>query len=165
MLFITYGALDGWAGWLGLAVAAVGWVGLVVLGIAGLRAADATAAALAEVRHPSFPVPDVPTAPTWGRWWRVTRAIPFKSRAVEAAMNLDYWGDGSPYHRLDVYRSRLAPPQRAPVMVYIHGGAWVIGDKREQGKPMMFELVARGLGLRRHQLPAEPEGDLAGAHR
>jgi acetyl esterase/lipase len=29
-------------------------------------------------------------------------------------------------------------------MVYVHGGAWVIGDKREQGKPMMFELVARG---------------------
>ena len=29
-------------------------------------------------------------------------------------------------------------------MVYIHGGAWVIGDKREQGKPMMYELVARG---------------------
>ncbi len=144
VLFITYGALDGWAGWLGLAVAAVGWVGLVGLGIAGLRAADVTAAALGEVRHTSFPVPDVPTAPTWGRWWRVTRAIPFKSRAVEAAMNLDYWGDGSPYHRLDVYRSRLAPPQRAPVMVYIHGGAWVIGDKREQGKPMMFELVARG---------------------
>ncbi len=144
VLFITYGALDGWAGWLGLAVATVGWVGLVGLGIAGLRAVDVTAAALAEVRRPPFPVPDAPTAPTWGRWWRVTRAIPFKSRAVEAAMNLDYWGDGSPYHRLDVYRSRLAPPQRAPVMVYIHGGAWVIGDKREQGKPMMFELVARG---------------------
>ena len=29
-------------------------------------------------------------------------------------------------------------------MVYIHGGAWVIGEKREQGKPMMYELVARG---------------------
>ena len=29
-------------------------------------------------------------------------------------------------------------------MVYIHGGGWVIGDKREQGKPMMYELVARG---------------------
>ena len=29
-------------------------------------------------------------------------------------------------------------------MVYIHGGAWMIGDKREQGKPMMYELVARG---------------------
>ena len=29
-------------------------------------------------------------------------------------------------------------------MVYIHGGAWVMGEKREQGKPMMYELVARG---------------------
>jgi acetyl esterase/lipase len=29
-------------------------------------------------------------------------------------------------------------------MVYIHGGAWIIGEKREQGKPMMYELVARG---------------------
>jgi acetyl esterase/lipase len=29
-------------------------------------------------------------------------------------------------------------------MVYVHGGAWVMGDKREQGKPMMFELVTRG---------------------
>ena len=29
-------------------------------------------------------------------------------------------------------------------MLYVHGGAWVFGDKREQGKPMMFELAARG---------------------
>ena len=40
--------------------------------------------------------------------------------------------------------SRHPPPGPAPVIVYVHGGAWVIGDKREQGKPMMFELVARG---------------------
>jgi acetyl esterase/lipase len=74
----------------------------------------------------------------------VTRAIPFKGRAVDVTRNLDYGGDGSPRQRLDIYRSRLAPPDKAPVMVYVHGGAWVIGEKREQGKPMMFELVARG---------------------
>jgi acetyl esterase/lipase len=67
-----------------------------------------------------------------------------KSRAVEATTNVDYWGDGLPRHRLDVYRSRLVRREKAPVMVYVHGGGWVIGDKREQGKPMMFELVARG---------------------
>ena len=143
-LFVEFGALDGWAGWVGLAVAAAGWVGLVGLGVAGLRAAEVTAAALDEVRSGAFPVSDQPTEPTWGRWWRVTRAIPFTSRAVETTRNVDYWGDGSERHRLDVYRSRLAPAARAPVMVYVHGGAWVIGDKREQGKPMMFELVARG---------------------
>ena len=90
------------------------------------------------------PSPNETTAPTWGRWWRVTRAIPFGSRAVRVTRNIDYWGDGNRRHRLDVYQSRLAPPAKAPVMVYIHGGAWMIGEKREQGKPMMYELVARG---------------------
>jgi acetyl esterase/lipase len=143
-LFIWAGALANWAGWLGLAVAVADWVGLVGLGIAGRRAANVTAAALSEVRTPAFPVPLQPTAPTWGRWWRVTRAIPFGSRSVRVTRNVDYWGDGDKRHRLDVYQSRLAPPGKAPVMVYIHGGAWMIGEKREQGKPMMYELVARG---------------------
>jgi acetyl esterase/lipase len=143
-LFVWAGALENWAGWLGLAVAVADWIGLVGLGIAGRRAAGVTAAALGEVRSSAFPVPDVPTAPTWGRWWRVTRAIPFRSRAVRVTANIDYWGDGQRHHRLDVYQSRLAPPGKAPVMVYIHGGAWMIGEKREQGKPMMYELVARG---------------------
>jgi acetyl esterase/lipase len=143
-LFIWAGALSNWAGWLGLAVAVADWVGLIGLGVAGRRAARVTAAALSEVRTPAFPVPLQPTAPTWGRWWRVTRAIPFGSRAVRVTRNVDYWGDGTKRHRLDVYRSRLAPPGKAPVMVYIHGGAWMIGEKREQGKPMMYELVARG---------------------
>ena len=75
----------------------------------------------------------------------MTQAVPLKGRArCEATRNIDYWGDGRKRHRLDIYRSRLAPPGQAPVMVYIHGGAWMIGEKREQGKPMMYELVARG---------------------
>ena len=82
-IFISFGALESWAGWLGLAVAVADWVGLLGLGIAGRRAAGVTAAALAEVRSGAFPIPDEPTAPTWGRWWRVTRAIPIKSRAVQ----------------------------------------------------------------------------------
>jgi acetyl esterase/lipase len=143
-VFIWFGALDNWAGWLGLAIAVVDWVGLVGLGIVGRRAGRVTAAALDEVRSGAFAIPAEPTAATWGSWWRVTRAIPLRSRAVQATRNIDYWGDGTARHRLDVYRSRLAAPEKAPVMVYIHGGAWVIGDKREQGKPMMYELVARG---------------------
>ncbi len=143
-LFIWFGALSNWAGWLGLGVAVAEWTGLIGLGISGRRAGGVTAAALAEVRTPVFPVPLEPTAPTWGRWWRVTRAIPFRSRAVRVSRDIDYWGDGARHHRLDVYQSRLAPPGAAPVMVYIHGGAWMIGEKREQGKPMMYELVARG---------------------
>jgi acetyl esterase/lipase len=144
VVFGIFGAFTGWAGWLGLAVAVVSWAGLVGLAIAGRRAARVVGAALDEVRGADFPVPTGQVKPTWGRWWRVTQAVPLKGRAVEATRNLDYWGDGRKRHRLDVYRSRLTPPAGAPVMVYIHGGAWMIGEKREQGKPMMYELVARG---------------------
>ena len=143
-IFISFGALDGWAGWVGLALAVAGWVGLAGLGVTGLRAAGVVARSLDEVRSERLPVPSQPTDPTWGKWWRVTRAIPLKSRAVRATVDIDYAGDGEKAHRLDVYSSQLLAPDRAPVMVYIHGGGWMIGDKREQGKPMMFELVARG---------------------
>lgn len=143
-VFIVFGALDGWAGWLGLALAACGWVALLGLNVTGLRASEVTDAALAEVRSDAFPVPTERTDPAWGRWWRVSRAIPIKSRAIRATRNLDYWGDRQRRHRLDIYKSRLASSEPAPVMVYVHGGGWVIGEKREQGKPMLYELAARG---------------------
>jgi acetyl esterase/lipase len=144
VVFAVYGALDGWAGWVGVAVAVVSWAGLIGLAVQGRRAAGVVRRALDEVRSEAFPVPTESVAPTWGRWWRVTQAFPLKGRATEVIKNVDYWGDGIKRHRLDIYRSRLTPPSGAPVMVYVHGGAWIIGDKREQGKPMMYELVARG---------------------
>jgi acetyl esterase/lipase len=144
VVFGIFGAFSGWAGWLGLGIAVVSWAGLVGLAVSGRRASGVVARALAEVRTADFPVPTETVAPTWGRWWRLTQAIPLKGRSVKAIRNLDYWGDGHKRHRLDIYRSPLSPPSGAPVMVYIHGGAWVIGEKREQGKPMLYELVARG---------------------
>jgi len=33
---------------------------------------------------------------------------------------------------------------RAPVLLYVHGGSWTFGDKREQGRPMLHEFVRRG---------------------
>ena len=144
VVFGDLGAFDAWPGWLGAAVALAGWIGLVGLVVTARRAPGVVRTALDEVRTDEFPVPASGTAPSWGRWWRVTRAIPLKGRAVEATRNIDYWGDGRHRHMLDIYRSRLAPPAGAPVMVYVHGGAWILGNKREQGKPMMFELVAQG---------------------
>ncbi len=145
VLFVTYGALDGWAGWLGLALAVVGWVGLVGLGIAGLRAVDVTAAALAEVRSAPFPVPAEPTAPDVGPL--VARHAGHPAQVAGGRSHASTSTTGATGARTTASTS-TAPGsrrrERAPVMVYVHGGAWVIGDKREQGKPMMFELVARG---------------------
>jgi acetyl esterase/lipase len=44
---------------------------------------------------------------------------------------------------LDVYTPRT-PGERRPVLLQIHGGAWVIGEKEQQGQPLMNYLSARG---------------------
>ena len=48
--------------------------------------------------------------------------------------------------RLDVYEPQEPPPEGVtrPCVIYVHGGAWVIGDKREQGVPMLNHLAANG---------------------
>ncbi len=45
--------------------------------------------------------------------------------------------------RLDVWKMPTTT-ERAPVIYYIHGGAWTFGDKRQQGRPMLHEFVSRG---------------------
>jgi acetyl esterase/lipase len=147
VIFAVFGAFDGgaaWAGWLGLAFATLSWAGLVGLAVSGRRAGRVVEASLAQVRDDDFPVPTGTVAAGWDRSWKVSRAIPLRGRSVGVTKNIDYWGDGDRRHRLDIYHARRTPPQGAPVMVYIHGGAWVMGEKREQGKPMMYELVTRG---------------------
>lgn len=140
--FGAFGAFAAWPGTLGLAVAAGSWAGLAGLAGSGQRARTGVAGALATATGPPLPVEPLPP-PAWGRWWRVARAVPLRGREVEVVRDLDYWGDGDRRHRLDVYRPRhLAAP--APVLVYVPGGGWVVGDKREQGKPMIYELVSRG---------------------
>lgn len=47
--------------------------------------------------------------------------------------------------KLDIRRARTTGP-RAPVLLQIHGGAWLhgYGSKREQGVPLMVEMAKRG---------------------
>src|SRR5699024_5205707 len=71
-------------------------------------------------------------------------ANPFRMTrpGVVRRRNLTY-GDGSKRMRLDVY-SRGGNPGGAPILLQIHGGGWVIGNKDQQGIPLMQELASRG---------------------
>jgi acetyl esterase/lipase len=48
--------------------------------------------------------------------------------------------------KLDVYEplDRPGPGERRPAIVQIHGGAWVLGSKDEQGVPLLNHLAANG---------------------
>ena len=60
--------------------------------------------------------------------------------------NVIFTPPDSPYElALDVYQPIEATPgQRRPAIIQIHGGAWIIGDKREQGIPLLNHLANLG---------------------
>ena len=82
-----------------------------------------------------------PGEEAFGTWWRTALQFSAHPRGMEIHRDLVY-GE-HPRNRLDVWRRPDAGPG-APVVLYLHGGAWTFGDKREQGRPMLHEFVARG---------------------
>lgn len=129
-------------GWIGLAATLVAAMGLAVHVVAGRRAWSVVASSLASSRGGAIPMVD--GRGSIGRWWRSAVAFPLPRRGVEVLRDLDYVGDGAKRHRLDLYRPTGPAGSRRPVIVYVHGGAWVIGDKRQQALPMLTELASRG---------------------
>ena len=45
---------------------------------------------------------------------------------------------------LDIYTSEVTPAAGAPVLLQVHGGGWTIGNKDQQGLPLMQHLAAKG---------------------
>jgi acetyl esterase/lipase len=60
--------------------------------------------------------------------------------------NIAFTADDGPRITLDVYQplGAMEPGAKRPAIVQIHGGAWIIGDKREQGIPLLNHLAANG---------------------
>lgn len=139
VVFIALGALHGWQGWAGVGVTALSWVGLVVLARKGIGAGRVVDDALTEAGI------DAPGGLPTGRQWK-RLASPFRLREpeVELVRDVTYLdGAGHPQH-VDIYRHR-DHPSGAPVMFFIHGGAWMVGtDKRHQGMPLLQHLASRG---------------------
>lgn len=71
-----------------------------------------------------------------------TRSV--RKRYVDGG-HISYSDEGGKRTTLDVWkRPDLPADAKAPVMVQIHGGAWVLGDKEGQGYPLMSYLAERG---------------------
>ena len=142
------GGKKGLKGAAGIALTAASAAGLNRLHQEALRADDVLEQALQEelgsdyrhrIREPFTPAPVEPLTrksillPDFGvrRRYRVEKDIAY--------------GDAGRRNLLDIWRrSDLARDARAPVLVQIHGGAWMMGKKEGQGEPLMAHLVQRG---------------------
>ncbi|MGH9206967.1 MAG: alpha/beta hydrolase fold domain-containing protein, partial [Acidimicrobiales bacterium] len=142
--FAFEGALGSWPGRMGFGVVVASSAGWVALAVIAHRSRAVVDDALDRATGGPIGVAGSDPAPAWMRGWRLVIAVPFRFRGIRRVRNIDYWGDGAYRHKLDILTRRAPPAEQAPVLVYIHGGGWVIGDKRQQGIPLMHELVQRG---------------------
>jgi acetyl esterase/lipase len=71
--------------------------------------------------------------------------LPFylRDRRVERVKNIRYAPGAGRRHLLDVWRPK-GGAHRAPVLLQLHGGAWMVGDKGQQALPLMLHLAAEG---------------------
>jgi len=149
--FLLYGVLAwglsalhvgrGTLGHVALGLDAVTLSGLAFLFINGLLTRRVVEQELLDT--PGFELQVVSGPMAWCRWWRTLIAIPLPGRGLQVHKNLAYVEDGLKSHMMDIIVPRK-DVKGAPVLVYVHGGAWVLGDKREQGKPMLYEMASRG---------------------
>jgi acetyl esterase/lipase len=146
IVFVLLGALDSWPGWVGLAITLVSWVGLASSVKGALETDRAFADAMADALGPEWNAnldPQLRASAAHVNWARIVFPFWFRRRGVERLRNIQYVDDGRKRHRLDVYR-RVDARDDAPVLLQIHGGGWMIGNKDQQGLPLMYHLAARG---------------------
>lgn len=127
------GAATGWAGWIGAAAMALSIAGLLVVQRNARTAPPALREALAGV------VPSVRIEP------RSMRSLvrPFHNSAAGIEIERDVAYGPDKRQRVDIYRPAGSPEGR-PVLLYIHGGGWVSGDKRTQALTLLHEAARRG---------------------
>jgi acetyl esterase/lipase len=76
-------------------------------------------------------------------WRQLLLPFPMHHPEVERIRNVVYLRVGGVSLRLDVYRHRDRP-EKCPTLLQVHGGAWILGSKNEQGIPLMLHLASRG---------------------
>jgi acetyl esterase/lipase len=137
--FALLGAVEGPRGVAALVMSALTVVGLLRLVRSSEAAAQVADRALADL--PDGPEPESHVEVT-SALRRFFVPMSFTHPDVERIVDVPY-SDVSRRHRLDVYRHR-DQPTGCPTLLQVHGGGWVIGDKREQGRPLMLHLASRG---------------------
>lgn len=146
-VFVWLGALGSWPGVLALAITLASWAGLLRVAVVSRRAAHIVEQALLDglgADYRSHIAPDVAERLAT-RVARRRLLLPFllRDHRVERIKDIEYAPGAERRHRLDVYRPRTRG-RGAPVLLQIHGGAWIVGDKSQQGLPLMLHLAAEG---------------------
>lgn len=158
--FAWAGALAAWPGWLGLVITLISWWFLGVSLRRALVAEGIVEAALREalgegyldtieprVRERLAPVVSLRDLllpfPMLHPEVRRHRDLVF-SRGDGYELCLDVYVPRGRAGAASLHTTRAAAGAKRPVLLFVHGGGWVIGQKEKQGLPLMLHLASRG---------------------
>ncbi len=141
------GGLDDSLAQLGLGIFTLSWLGLVYLHVQSMDTPiylrPALRRALGNNYRGDIPperqqvlVDDVASH----QW---IRPFHFKRKGVRLHSHISY-GDAGKRNLLDIYHPQEPREGGFPVLLQVHGGAWMIGEKEQQAKPLMYHMAQRG---------------------
>lgn len=133
--FVLVGALTHTVGWVALGLTGASALASLILVVEG-------AAATTTMRTTLRPLLGHTPRLGGGRW-RLLVPFPLRGMTGRVTRNVVYARHGGQRQRLDIYHPRQTTPRR-PAVIHVHGGGWTVGDKREQGVPLMAVLADRG---------------------
>ena len=144
---LTKGRRAGLRAKAGLALAGASALGLAHMVRQSRRAADVLDDALVEGLGVDY-VEQLDAAPDPADlatpWRSLARPFDFRDDAVRVIRNMPYSEAGRRGH-LDIYLPAGDDAIKdAPVLLQVHGGAWTLGAKEHQGRPLMNRMAAKG---------------------
>jgi acetyl esterase/lipase len=145
-VFVWLGALGAWPGILGLGITAGSCVALVRLFAGARRVHEVMERCLSESLGSDYTSRIAPErlSPLDAPPALAQILMPFAMghRDVERIADLSY-GEHGRRNQLDIHRARTGTARR-PVLIQVHGGAWIVGRKDQQGLPLMVHLALEG---------------------
>ena len=145
LLCVLLGVSDGALGW-GVALFVASWLGMLRVLVDGFDAGKVFETALRRGLSDDF-LQRIPVARRHrlsfqidsGEWLK-----PFKFSRLGVRVHKDIaYGDGGKRHLLDVF-TPISRGEKRPVLLQIHGGAWMLGHKAEQGQPLLHHMAEKG---------------------
>lgn len=141
------GALDSGLAQMGLGFFSLSWIGLVYLHVQAMDTQRILRRALRRGLGVDYrssltverqrALEDGVRASSWMKPFSMYR------EGVRVHSHLSY-ADGGKRNLLDIYHPHEPREGGYPVLLQVHGGGWMIGEKEQQAKPLMYHLAQRG---------------------
>lgn len=146
--FVRRGALRSAEGWAGLGISLASWAGLLRIWEQSTHAGEVYEAALHEGLGEELAAGKLPKAASVEETLvrsRLAKGPVMTWRRKYVQSGAISYGPAGRRNQLDIWKRHDLPADgRAPVLLQVHGGAWIIGNKEQQAMPLMAHMCDNG---------------------